>query len=288
MPVALTKRLWWILRDTWAGFSHDGGLRLAAALAFYATLSLGPMVILLLFIIGQFSDPTSAQAEIAREVEHLIGGPAAEAMVKIINQANEPIRMDYAALLSLAVLFFSATAAFAQLQEAMNHIFNVPRKKRLPLFTIARQRLISVLMLLSLAALTFCLVIASSVLEFVNRTVGDLHPMLKIVTPILDWGFSLMVFVGLFAAVFKLLPEQSPPWRDVRVGALMTGLLFAVGRELISFTLGRARPSSAYGAAGSIIIILLWVYYSSAILFFGAEFTQAVGRARVKIEARPA
>lgn len=274
------KYIWRLLYDTWNGFSHDNGLRLAASLAYYAILSLGPMMVLLLAIIGSVWDVKSAQTELSEEVEHFIGGPAAQAMIGVINQANLPTLSGRTALLSAVVLLFSGTAVFAQLQESMNTIFNVPKRQRLPFLSVVRQRLISLGMLMGLALLTLLLVITSSVVEFIMQTVAQVHPIFKLLQFAVDWTIALMVFVGLFAAIFKLLPEVAPPWRDIRIGALVTGLMFAIGRELISETLSRSKPSSAYGAAGSIIVILLWVYYSSAILFFGAEFTQALARAR--------
>lgn len=274
---------WRILRDTFVGFNHDQGMRLAAALAFYTVLSLGPLVVALLLILGKIVGPERAQSEVTAEIHHLISGPAADAVARIVQQAAAPRGHGITLLLSLGVLVFSATAVFAQLQDAMNAIWNVPRARARPWLQILRTRLVALLMLFGLTALTVSMVVISSVLDFLARTMRAIHPDLVLAYPLLDWGISLLVFVTLFAVIFKLVPEAEIPWRDVRIGALVTGLLFALGREVISAILSRSQPNSAYGAAGSMIVVLLWVYYSSLILFIGAEFTQSLTRHRAAL-----
>jgi membrane protein len=287
------RRVWWpgwgrswrVVRDTILGFNQDQGFRLAAALAFYTALSLGPMVVILLMIVGRVYGPEAAAEHLKTEVQEQVGGPAAEALIRIIEQARAPGEQGLALVVSLSVLLFSATAVFAQLQDAMNVIWNVPRNRPRVWLIMIRTRVLALFMLLVLTAIAAGLVVLSYALDFTLRTsIGFLPdgiaPDLKAVSRVVDWGVSLLVFTALFLVIFKLVPEAEIPWRESVVGAVVTALLFALGRDLISFVLSRSQPSSAYGAAGSIIVVLLWVYYSSVLLFLGAEFTQSLARER--------
>lgn len=271
---------WRVTHNTVLGFIQDQGFRLAAALAFYAILSLGPLFVILLMLIGRIWGAEEAQRQVILEVRHFVSGPAAEAMVGLIEQAQAPSQKGMALAVSLGVLMFSGMAVFVQLQDSMNCIWNVPRDRPRVWLVMVRSRVVALFMLAVLAVLAVVLVVVTSMLEIVINTFRTIHPQLVETAPILNWGVSLFVFIALFFVVFKWIPEADIPWRDAFIGATATGLLFAVGRDIISAILTQTKPVSAYGAAGSIIVILLWVYYSSLILFIGAEFTQALARVR--------
>ncbi|MGE3180549.1 MAG: YihY/virulence factor BrkB family protein [Phycisphaerae bacterium] len=273
---AYIDRPWRILQVAVLGFFKDHALRHAASISFYTALSLGPIVILLLTLMGALYSESYAQEEISREVEHYVGGPAADAMENMIRQGKRIRHFGWATLVSAGLLVFSATAVFAQLHDSMNQMWNVPPRNRSGFIEFLVKRAIALAMLAVLSLFSLSLLFVDSVMKFLESHFADIHPVISFFWPWVDWGVSFLVFALLFLVIFKFLPDFKVPWSDAALGTIITAVLFGLGREVISLMLSFSSVSSAYGVSGSVIMILLWVYYSSAILFFGAELTQSI------------
>lgn len=260
-------------------FFADGCPGMAAALSFYTFFSLPALLVLLLLVVGAFLDPEVVQAALVEQVRDLLGRAGAEQVETVLQRARRPeMDVSAAALLGVAAVLFGATTAFAQLQEALNRAWSVqPDPGRGQIRTFLAKRVFSFGVVLVVAFLLLVsLALSTALAAFGGALAAGLpgpasEPMLRT----LNFVFSFGVFALLFAAMFRLIPDAEVAWADVWVGALATALLFVLGKLLIGTYLGRTDPGSAYGAAGSLAVVLLWVYYSSMIVLFGAELTRA-------------
>ncbi|MBY0521814.1 MAG: YihY/virulence factor BrkB family protein [Gemmataceae bacterium] len=264
----LLGEVWRILKEAVKDFSEDDAIDHGAALAFYTALGLAPLVLLCLSISAFFGEGTS-QALI-EQVRSLIGGQAAEGVDLVVRNAQEkPESGTISAIVGIVTIVFSASGIFAQLQSTLNRIWHVkPKEGVAGYWNWVRSRLLSIGMLLSVLFLMLVSLVLSAGIALVLPTTG---PMWNLAT----LGFSTMLFIVLFAMIFKFLPDVEIRWRDVWFGATVTAILFAVGKYFIGLYLGQSGVASSYGAAGSLVALLLWVYYSSLILFFGVEITKA-------------
>jgi membrane protein len=248
---------------------------LAAALAFYTGLSVAPLLVLFLWIGGLLG--SDVQQALVDEVQRLIGPEGGRAIELIIRNAEQrPDAGTLASFFSAAVLLFAAARVFNQLQLTMNLIWRVhvePRRllSRRMLWEWVRKRLLSLAMVVSLGFLLLVSLVLSAALTYLSGAVRGSFPRIELVWPLLETAASLVVSFLLFAGVFKFLPDVKVPWKDVWVGALITSLFFAIGKILIGQYLGRTSISSSYGAAGALIVFLLWVYYSALTMLLGAE-----------------
>lgn len=257
---------------------HDDDIGvLSAAVAFYTGLSIAPLMILFLWF-GGFIGP-GAQASLQHEVQDLIGPEGGRAIEMILSNARErPDLGNIASLVSAAVLVFAATGVFNQLQHAMNLIWDVRANPRKRLWGWLRKRLISLAMIASLGFLLVVSLILSAAIAFLGDSAAGGTEGATFLGQVSNTGASFLVFFLLFGALFKFLPDVRIAWRDVWIGASLTALFFVVGKHLIGLYLGRSTLSSSYGAAGTLIVFLLWVYYSALTMFFGAEVTQVWAR----------
>lgn len=262
-----------IVRRAIKQFTEDKAVVLAGALSFYTSLSLAPLVILLLWIVGAAG--RDWQQSMIDEVRQLIG-PEGSRVVEIVveNAASTPALSTIAGWVSIATLVFGATIAFAQLQTAMNIIWDVRVKPGRGLHGFIRKRLLSVGMFVTLGFLLLVSLAISASISFVSTHLGEVLPG-GLFWRGLNLAGNLLVFTLLFALAFRYLPDARIPWRYVWFGALVTALLFGAGKYLIGLYLGNSSVGSAYGAAGSLVVLLVWVYFSTIIVFFGAEITQA-------------
>jgi membrane protein len=248
-------------------------MRRSAALAYYAALSLAPLVIVAIGIASMIFDKSQLGATVVAEMQTLLGQEGAALFKGILESANKPGRTTVAMILGVATLLFGAAAVFVELQDGLNAIWNIQRPKKSGLWGFIRTRLLSVAMVVSVGFLLLVSLIVSTALTMLTTW---LHlAEIAVIGFILHFVVSVVVTGLLFAALFKVLPDAKIRWREVIVGAGMTAILFNVGQIAIGQYLGRSSVGSAYGAAGSLVIVLVWVYYSAAILFFGAEATQA-------------
>lgn len=263
-----------LVRQAFGDFFRDDAMTLGAALAFYTALSLAPLTVVVLWILSLLG--YHDQKELMAEVVRIVGPEAGKSFSSILESANrEPDLGNLAGILGLGVLVFSASGVFGQLQHSLDRIWNVEPRPGQGIRGWLRKRLLSLGMVGTIGFLLMASLIASALLSaFVGSFSSEDAPWLRVV----DLAVPFLVYTMLFALIFKLLPDVKISWRDVWAGSLVTAALFTVGKSLIGIYLGKSTLASAYGAAGSLVVLLLWVYYSSLIVFFGAELTQARAR----------
>lgn len=256
------------------GFFEDKVPRLAASLAYYTLFSLAPLLVLVIAIAGFVFGEQAARGEIVGQIRFLTGDQGAEAVQAILANAHAPETGTLAAVLGIATLLVGATGAFAELQDALNTIWGVMAKPGHTLTGILRVRLTSFLMILGTGFLLLVSLVLSAALNALATFVRARLPLPADVMEGIDVVLTLALFTLLLAMIYKILPDVEINWSDVWIGALLTSTLLSAGKYLIGLYLGRSSIASTYGAAGSVVIVLLWVYYSATILFLGAEFTQ--------------
>jgi membrane protein len=268
----MIKKVTKFIRTLIAEISNDDLVTLAAALSYYTALSISPMLLITLWVMQMFG--YGDQQQLIQEVASLMGQQAADAIKMIISSANNnPSAANIAGVIGLLTLLFSASAVFGQLQYSLNRIWNVQPPAKTSWAAWIKKRLLSFGMVISLGFVAVVSLVLDAAIAFVSENLGFLSDE-SFLVGILESSVALLVFTFFFSALFRLLPDTKLKWREVWKGALITAVLFAVGKEAIGIYLGQSSVGSAYGAAGSLIILLVWVYYSSLILFVGAEVTQ--------------
>ena len=267
------------LKETFADWNKYEAPRLGAALAFYTILSLSPLVILVVALVGLFFDRSTAQTHILNQVQGMIGAEGGKAVESMLANAHKPSSGILGTIVGLLTLLFGASGVFGELRSAMNKIWEVPPKETSGVWGMLRERFFSFGMVLSIGFLLMVSLVLSTALAAIGKFFGGILPVPASVLAIANFLFSFLAIAVLFALIFKFVPETKIPWRDVRVGAIATALLFTIGKTLIGLYLGKASVGSAYGAAGSLIVVIVWVYYSAQIFFFGAEFTHVYAKA---------
>lgn len=280
-PVTLPPpdRLTWsslryLVTETFKEWREDSASRLAAALSYYTVFSLPPLLVISLSIAGRFYDRQAAQDQLLAQASGLIGETGAEAIAQILDNASDPTLGSLAAIISVVVLLSGASGVFGELQASLNQIWEIEPKPSRGILGTIKDRLFSFGLVVGIGFLLLVSLVLSTVLAGVSEYVFNAVPAIVSAARVFNFIISFAVTTVLFALIFKIIPDVEIRWRDVWLGAAVTALLFNVGKWGISVYLGQSAPASAYGAAGSLIIVLLWVYYSAQILFFGAEFTQ--------------
>jgi membrane protein len=278
MPL-LSWRAWLaLLRETVQEWQKDNCLRLGAALSFYTLLSLAPLLVVTIALVALVFGERMAHGEVMGRVEALLGADTARTVREMVERASEPRSGVLATLIGLAMSALGASGLFGQLQQALNDIWDVRLETRGGIRGMLRKRASSFSMLLLIGFLLMVSLGAGAALTALSERIADLFPGAAAASRGADVLISLLVTSGLFALLFKVLPDLAIRWSDVAVGAVFTAVLFSVGRLGIAYYLGRSTGTSVYGAAGSLVALLMWVYYSSQLLFFGAEFTQVYAR----------
>jgi membrane protein len=273
---AAAKGIFTMLKDTAKDFMDDECPRLAAALSYYTVFALPPLLILLLLIAGAVWDPADVQRAIQTQMGSLMGASGAEEIGTIINQAERPGGKGIKAVLGVGALILGATGAFLQLQGALNRAWEVePDPNAGGWKNFVFKRLLSLGMILGIAFLLLVSLALSAAVSALGGFAGRLIPgASSAILFLFENVITFVVVAGLFATIFKVLPDAKIAWKDVWVGAAVTALLFTLGKFGLGFYLGRSNPGEAFGAAGSLALVLVWIYYSSMIVLFGAEFTQ--------------
>jgi len=265
------------VRDVFGEFGEDGAVTLAASLAYYTALSMAPLVLLVLRVAALFGP--QAQQDFIDQITALIGSQGGAAVQLVVESSkSEPVTGNVAGILSLVMLVFGASGVFAELQHALNSIWDVRSRSKSGLWGLIRKRLLSMGILLAVLFLLLVSTVISALLALGPRATANL-PGGAALWSAVHLVFSIVVFTALFALMFRYLPDVRIKWRDVWLGAFATAVLFALGKSGVGFYLGRSSVGSAYGAAGSLVILLVWAYYSALIFFFGAEWTQVWARA---------
>lgn len=281
-PVPGVRGFLGLLWTTIYKFFGDSCGSLAAALSFYTFFSLPALLTLLLAIVGSVLDPAQVEKALIAQVGGVIGQAGAQQVATIIgkaHQANATSSVSLATILSILVLAFGATTAFAQLQSALNDIWSVepdPRRNQLKVFFI--KRVFSFGVVITVAFLLLVSLVLSAALTAIEQRIAGVGVTPSILLQVATSVGSFVIVALLFAVMFRYLPDARIAWRDVRAGAIGAALLFVLGKAAIGFYLGRINPGSAYGAAGSLAIVLIWVYYTSMVILLGAEFTEEWAR----------
>ena len=263
------KRVFDLFKQTWTEFSDDKAQRLGAALAYYTIFSLGPILLIAVSIAGLVFGKEAAQGQIAAQLKGVFGANVADQLNTMIASAGKKGSGTIAMIIGIVTLFLGAAGVFGQLKEALNTIWNVEEKKSGGIMTTVRQRFLSMAMVLGVGFLLLVSLVIDAAISAMSK--GLYQPLQLLV--------SLGVITVLFAMIFRYLPDTHVEWRDVWLGAGFTSLLFVLGKFGLGLWLGKGTVGSAYGAAGSLVILLVWIYWSAQILFFGAEFTQVYANA---------
>lgn len=262
----------YLITQTFQEWSEDQASRLAAALAYYTIFAMPPLLIIFLAISSQiFQD---AQERLTTEITGFIGETGGQAIVAILENASEPEGTAIATIVSIIILFFGASGVFSQLQSALNTVWEVQADPNRSFWRTIQDRFFSFTMVLGIGFLLLVSLIISAILSTLQDYLTQIVPHAVSIAHIINFVVSLAAVTFLFALIFKIVPDVKIAWREVWIGAGVTAVLFTIGKWAVSFYLSRSAPASTYGAAGSLIIILLWVYYSAQILLLGAEFTQ--------------
>ena len=269
-----------LLKDTFNDWLEDGALRLSAALAYYSIFSIAPLLVICLGVLGWFGwllGPDAIDKYIYGEFGQMIGAKSADVIKSMVTSASKPLAGKMA-IVGGVLLLLGASGVFGQLKDALNTIWEVKAKTGLGVKGFVRQRILSFGMVLVIGFLLLVSLLLSTAVAGFTKMIERFIPLPWLFAP-LGILLSFAVITVLFALIFKVLPDATVEWRHVWVGAIVTALLFEIGKFFLGMYLGRESTSSSYGAAGAVVLVLLWVYYGSCIIFFGAEFTQVYAKA---------
>jgi membrane protein len=264
-----------LLKETFSAWNTHEAPRLGAALAFYTILSLSPLVIIVVALAGLIFSRSTAQAHILSQVQGMIGSEGAKAVAAMLANAQRPAAGVLGSVVGILSLLFGASGVFTELRSALNLIWEVKAEQTSGVLALLRERFFSFGMVLSIGFLLLVSLVVSTVLAAVGKFFGGLLPIPSAVLAVVNFLVSYIGVAVLFGLIFRFVPEAKVRWRNVWPGALMTAMFFTVGKTLIGLYLGKTGVGSPYGAAGSVIVVIVWVYYSAQIFFFGAEFTHA-------------
>jgi membrane protein len=267
------REIWRMAVELFRRWRKHDPFQLAAALAYYTIFSLAPLLIIAIGIAGIVFSRESAQYQVFETVQDLIGLDGAKAIQEIIRSTGNERSGFLAAIIGVIVLLIGAGGVVGQLQVSLNKVWEIEPNPTAGWWDIVRSRFLSYALVLGIGFLLLVSLMVTAVLSAISRYVSGLVPALALLWPFIDMVISFGFVTVLFAIIYKVLPDVDVPWKDVWIGAAITSILFSAGKLAIGIYLGQSSISSSYGAAGSVVTILLWVYYSALIFFFGAEFT---------------
>ena len=274
------SNLWPMLKQTFSAWSDHEAPRLGASLAFFTILSLAPLLILIIAIVAVIFGHSTAQDQIVGQIEGVMGHDGGRAVRGIIEHAaQEPASGAFASIIGVITLFFGASGVFGELRSAMNKVWDVKPATGGGIRGTIKERFFSFGMVLAVGFLLLVSLVLSASLAALGKFFSGILPFPEFVLSGINFAVSFAGIAFLFALIFKYVPETKIDWKDVWFGAMATAFLFAIGKHLIGLYLGKAAVGSAYGAAGSLVVLLVWVYYSAMIFLFGAEFTHVLERA---------
>ena len=274
------KSLWKVLLATFAGFSRDNGLKLSASLAYYTIFSIAPLLILILSLAGIFLGPDSASNKLYGQINQYVGAEAAKQIQDIIKHLQFSGKSGIALVSGVITLLIGASSLFLEIQDSLNTIWRVKAKPKKGWVKMLQNRFISFSLIISLGFLLLASLLVNIIVSAISTRLSRFLPEItERLIEIVNLGVSFIVISILFGIIFKFLPDVKIKFKDVRSGAIFTAILFMIGQFVISLYLKYSAQGSAYGAAGSIIVLLVWVYYTASILYIGAEFTQVYAEA---------
>jgi membrane protein len=275
------QKVWQLLRRTYSKWNEDHAQGLGAALSYYSVFSLAPLLMIVVAIAGLVFGQEAAQGHIIAQIQSLVGEESAKAIQSMIEEARKPAAGIFATLIGTLMLLFGATGVFAQIHESLNIIWKIKEKPGGSLWKTLKDRFISLLAVLGTGFLLLISLVISAGVSAAGSVLEHVLPGPEFLLQIINFLVSFAVVTLLFAMIYKLLPDKPISWADVWVGAGITSLLFEIGKFFIGLYLGKSEVGVAYGAAGSLVVILIWVYYASQVFLFGAEFTAVYAEYRV-------
>ncbi len=278
------RRLPSLLKQTASEWLDDNAPSRAASLSYYTIFSIAPLLLIAVAVAGLVFGQKAVHGEVSAQLQGLLGAGSAEAIEQMMASASKVGSGVVASIIGIVLLILGACGAFVELQDALNAMWGVDKKKTSGVFGFLRARLLSFAMIGVIAFLLLVSLVVSAALAAVGHFAKDSLPAGEVLFHIANFLVSFAVITFLFAAIFKILPDAKVPWRDVWFGAAVTSLLFVIGKLAIGLYLGKSSTASSYGAAGSFAVLLIWIYYSSMIVFFGAEFTQVYARAKGELD----
>jgi membrane protein len=270
------KSVWQALKDSFKGFSEHKITKLSASLAYYTVFSLGPLLLVIISLAGIFFGEEAVQGSIQHQIQGLVGGDAAHQIQDIIKNASKGNKGTIGAIIGFVTLIIGASSMFGEMQDSLNTIWELKPKPHAGWKATIKKRLLSFSVVGSLAFLLLVSLTASALIEGLNERLKSVLPDVTVVLfYILNIVITLGITAALFAIIFKVLPDATIKFKDIIVGSIFTAILFMLGKFAIGLYINKSDVGSTYGAAGSLVVLLVWVYYSSIILYFGAEFTKA-------------
>jgi membrane protein len=270
------KDLWVLIKATASGWVDDYAQSMGAALAYYTMFSIAPLLLIVISIAGLVFGDQAARGEIFSQLQGMLGAPGALAVQGLLESVRKPTESVTATVFGGAVLLIGATSVFGELQDALDRIWRAPvRVGRSGFWRLIRSRLLSFGLILGIGFLLMVSLVASAALAALSKWWGPMFSGWATVASVIELASSFLVITVVFAMIYKIIPRVRIDWKDVWVGATATSLLFTVGKFLIGVYIGRSGIASGFGAAASLIVVLVWVYYSAQIFLLGAEFTWA-------------
>ena len=282
------KRALELAKKSYSKWSEHQAPRLGASVAFYSVLSFAPLLVLTTAVIALIFGKSSAQGALVNEARQWIGDRGAETVQSLLKSAQKPASGIVSSIIAFITLLFGASGVFTELQEALNTIWEAPAQTASGFMGMVKQRVFSFGMVLSVGFLLLVSLVLSAGLAFVGHSFGQLVPLPPAVLQTINFLVSFAVISVLFALMFKYVPNTKVAWRNALAGAVGTALLFTIGKLLLGLYLGKASVGSTYGAAGSLVAVIVWIYYSAQIFFFGAEFTYIYSEPDASKSAAPA
>ena len=270
------KTLGSILLATFKGFGEDRGMKLSASLAYYTVFSLAPLLMLIISLAGLFLGTEAIQGQVFKEIHGLVGNEAAKQIQDMIKNVQLSGKTNTALVIAIVTLLVGASTVFIEIQDSINTIWKVKPKPKRGWVKMLKDRLLSSSLIISIGFLLVVSLVVNGAIEATSEILKRFLPDVTVV--LINIGniiVSFFVITVLFGIIFKFLPDVKIPWKDVKWGAFFTAILFMIGRIVISIYIQTTGTGSAYGAAGSLMVILVWIYYTAAILYLGAEFTQS-------------
>lgn len=270
----MIQHIWALMRDTVTAWIDDYAPSMGAALAFYTLFSIAPLLLIVISLAGLMFGQEAARGEIMEQLGGLVGTDSARTLQTVLEGLNQPSASAYGTVVGVGVLLIGATTVFGELQNAMDRIWRAPDSPtRGGFWEVVKSRLLSAGIVLGVGFLLMVSLVASAALAALSKWWAPWFGELALMANLVDWALSFSMVMALFAMIYKWLPRAKVAWSDVLVGAALTALLFTVGKFLIGLYIGRSGVASPFGAAASLVVLLLWVYYSAQIFLLGAEFT---------------
>lgn len=275
MIIKFFRKFFYVLKEAAKAFSGDNAVKLSAALSYYTIFAIGPLLVIVLSLSGIFLGEAAVEGKLYGQIRGLIGSEAAKQVQEIIQNIQKTNNSTIGAIIGGIVLVIGATGIFAEIQDSINYIWSLKAKPKRGFIKLLMNRLLSFSLIISLGFLLIVSLVANALMDILNERLTRFFPdtMVYII-----YGLNIVLLLAvislLFAIIFKVLPDGKIKWKDAFVGAFFTSILFLIGKSAIGYYLGNSKLGTTYGTAASIVIILTWVYYTSIILYFGAEFTK--------------